>query len=338
MIVEDTNVDIGGVNDAVTLNHEYGFDSALFVGYDLGAFRLEAEVSYKAADLDDFYNAVRLPAAGGSHPVGTHEGGGSTAALSFMLNGLLDFGDDDGISGFVGAGVGLGKVEYNALRPFENTGEFLDESDSGFAWQVIAGVRQAISDNADVTLKYRFFNVDGLSMDSVAAGPTDSKFRSHSILGGITFNFGAPPPPPPAPPPPAPPPPPPPAPPPPPPPPRVSCNQGPYIVFFDWDKADVTPEGATILNNAVTAYTSGCNSAVMVAGHADKSGPADYNMGLAGRRADNVKTYLSGRGVPAARITTQSFGESMPRVPTADGVRELQNRRVEVTYGPGAGR
>jgi hypothetical protein len=57
----------------------------------------------------------------------------------------------------------------------------------------------------------------------------------------------------------------------------------------------------------------------MIAGHADKSGPADYNLELAGERAANVKTYVSGRGIPAARITTQSFGESMPRVPTADG-------------------
>jgi len=110
------------------------------------------------------------------------------------------------------------------------------------------------------------------------------------------------------------------------------------VVFFDWDSDVLTPEATTILNNATTAYANCGTAAVMIAGHADKSGPADYNVGLAQRRADNAKTYLSGRGIPAARITTQSFGESMPRVPTADGVRELQNRRVEVTYGPGAGR
>jgi len=109
-------------------------------------------------------------------------------------------------------------------------------------------------------------------------------------------------------------------------------------VFFDWDKSDITPEAATILNNAVTAYANCGSAAVMIAGHADRSGPEDYNYQLGHRRADAVKTYMSGRGIPAARITTQSFGETMPRVPTADGVRELQNRRVEVTYGPGSGR
>jgi outer membrane protein OmpA-like peptidoglycan-associated protein len=118
----------------------------------------------------------------------------------------------------------------------------------------------------------------------------------------------------------------------------VRCNQGPYIVFFDWDKSDITPEAATILNNAVTAYANCGTAAIMLAGHTDKSGSAQYNVGLAQRRNTSVQTYLAGRGIPAARITSQAFGETMPRVPTADGVRELQNRRVEVTYGPGSGR
>ena len=61
-------------------------------------------------------------------------------------------------------------------------------------------------------------------------------------------------------------------------------------------------------------------------------------IGLSERRNTSVRTYLTGRGIPAARISSQAFGESMPRVPTADGVRELQNRRVEITYGPGSGR
>ena len=109
-------------------------------------------------------------------------------------------------------------------------------------------------------------------------------------------------------------------------------------MFFDWDKSDITPEAATILNNAVTAYGNCGTASIMLAGHTDRSGSAEYNMGLAARRNASTTTYLTGRGIPAARITSQAFGESMPRVPTADGVRELQNRRVEVTYGPGSGR
>ena len=50
-----------------------------------------------------------------------------------------------------------------------------------------------------------------------------------------------------------------------------------------------------------------------------------------------LRNVTAGRGIPDARISSEAFGEANPRVPTADGVRELQNRRVEITYGPGSG-
>jgi outer membrane protein OmpA-like peptidoglycan-associated protein len=108
-------------------------------------------------------------------------------------------------------------------------------------------------------------------------------------------------------------------------------------VFFDFDKSDITSEAATILNNAVTAYANCGTASVMLAGHTDRAGSVSYNVALAERRNASVRSYLTGRGVPGARITGEAFGESQPRVPTADGVREAQNRRVEVTYGPGSG-
>jgi outer membrane protein OmpA-like peptidoglycan-associated protein len=67
-----------------------------------------------------------------------------------------------------------------------------------------------------------------------------------------------------------------------------------------------------------------------VTGHADKSGPDAYNMALSLRRANNVKDELVRDGVPAASIVVVGRGESQPLVPTADGVREPQNRRVEI--------
>ena len=117
----------------------------------------------------------------------------------------------------------------------------------------------------------------------------------------------------------------------------MECNQGPYIVFFDFDRSDITPEAATILDNAVTAYANCNNVPIMLAGHTDRAGTVQYNLGLAARRNDSVREYLVGNGIPAARITSEAFGEANPRVPTADGVREPQNRRVEITYGPGSG-
>ncbi|RSY03077.1 OmpA family protein, partial [Sphingomonas koreensis] len=123
----------------------------------------------------------------------------------------------------------------------------------------------------------------------------------------------------------------------PPPPPPPVCSPGPYIVFFEWDKSDITPEAAGILDNAISQYQTCGNAQVMLAGHADRSGSASYNVGLSQRRADSVKAYLTGRGIADGTISTEAFGESRPRVETADGVRELQNRRVEITYGPGSG-
>jgi outer membrane protein OmpA-like peptidoglycan-associated protein len=108
-------------------------------------------------------------------------------------------------------------------------------------------------------------------------------------------------------------------------------------VFFDWDKSDITPQAAAILDNAAEQYRTCGSARVVIAGHADRSGSADYNVGLSQRRADNVRSYLGGRGIPDSAMTTEAFGESRPLVETADGVREPQNRRVEVTYGPGSG-
>ena len=108
-------------------------------------------------------------------------------------------------------------------------------------------------------------------------------------------------------------------------------------MFFEWDRSDITPEAASILDNAVSAYQSCGNASVMLAGHADKSGPDAYNVGLSERRNASVRAYLEQRGIPGGVVTTEAFGESAPRVETADGVRELQNRRVEITYGPGSG-
>jgi len=68
MIVEDIDVDVGTVNNAINLDHEYGYDGGLFVGYDLGAFRLEAEVAYKKADLDSFQTAIQLPGESTAFP------------------------------------------------------------------------------------------------------------------------------------------------------------------------------------------------------------------------------------------------------------------------------
>ncbi|WP_133066616.1 outer membrane protein, partial [Sphingopyxis terrae] len=214
MIVEDIDLDIGTVSKAGTLDHRTGYDFEGTVGYDFGGFRAEVEVGYREADIKGgTFSAPGIPSSSaGAIFTGSTPLNGDSNALSFMANGMLDFGDDDGLQGFVGGGAGVARV---SIQPVFAT-NFLDDSDTRFAWQAIAGVRAPLTKHWDAGLKYRFFNVSDLKMVDQLGRDVSGRFRSHSLLGTLTYNFGgaeAPPPPPPAPPPP--PPPPPPAPPPP---------------------------------------------------------------------------------------------------------------------------
>lgn len=342
-IVEDQKLDIGVANDAATANIKKGYDVDGIVGYDFGGFRLEAEVGYKQAGLGTYSSGVTTPfvnrlggtslAAPGTFPFA----GGKTSALSFMMNGMLDFGDDDAINGFVGGGVGVARVKDD-FSLSSLGGGFLNDSDTGLAWQVLAGIRAPLAGNWDVGLKYRFFNAPNVDLVDSIGRAVSTRYRSHSILGSLIYNFGEPAAPPPV---------------------AVTppveapvvapepmpepivaakvCTPGPYIVFFEWDRSDITGEAAGILDNAAAAYGDCGSAQVMLAGHADKSGAPAYNVGLSERRNASVRAYLGGKGISDGVIATQAFGEGSPRVETADGVRELQNRRVEVTYGPGSG-
>jgi OmpA-OmpF porin, OOP family len=325
VIVEDI-FNITGSNNNGVLDTKPGYDFGGIVGYDFGGYRLEAEASYRRAEERKYTN--------GTVNIGDAGVGGGADALSFMVNGLLDFGPDDGLQGFVGAGAGVGRVKNAVLIAKPNTVDVAD-SDSGFAWQALAGIRTPLSSNIDVGLKYRFYNQSHNDLVSAVGRNVRTRFRSHSLLATLAYNFGgapapmpvqevAPPPPPPvvvAPPPPV----------------AAVCNKGPYIVFFDWDKSDITPEAGSILDSAVSAYANCSNVPVMLAGYADRSGSPRYNQGLSERRNTAVRGYLGSHGIADTAITSQGFGENNPRVPTADGVRELQNRRVEISYGPGSG-
>ena len=108
-------------------------------------------------------------------------------------------------------------------------------------------------------------------------------------------------------------------------------------MFFDFDKSNITPEAATILDSAVQAYGNCNNVPIMLAGYTDLAGTVKYNIGLSERRNTSVRGYLNAHGIADSAISSKAFGKSNPRVPTANGVRELQNRRVEITYGPGSG-
>lgn len=124
------------------------------------------------------------------------------------------------------------------------------------------------------------------------------------------------------------------APPPPPPPPPPPSNCPPElkaIVFFDWDADQPLPEASGTIRQVIDNRAACGWNKFTVVGHTDRSGPDSYNDGLSWRRARNVAAMLEGAGIVAADMQVDGRGESQVMVETADGVREPQNRRVEIT-------
>lgn len=115
------------------------------------------------------------------------------------------------------------------------------------------------------------------------------------------------------------------APPPPPPPPPAS-----FMVFFDWDRSNLSAQAMSTIQQAAQAYKTRGSARVTATGHTDTSGSEAYNMALSLRRANTVKDALVQNGVPAQSISVIGRGEASPLVATGDGVREPQNRRVEI--------
>ena len=105
-----------------------------------------------------------------------------------------------------------------------------------------------------------------------------------------------------------------------------------YMVFFDFDRSDLTTVAQGVVRQAANDARVGRATRIHVTGHADRAGDSSYNMALSQRRAEAVRAELVRHGTPAEQITLQARGESEPLVPTADGVREPQNRRVVISF------
>jgi outer membrane protein OmpA-like peptidoglycan-associated protein len=107
-------------------------------------------------------------------------------------------------------------------------------------------------------------------------------------------------------------------------------NRGPFYAFFDWSKATLTADARANLDNAAAAYQMKPGQIVELIGRSDRSGPASSNVRSSRMRAEAVRAYLVLRSVPSDRIRIRAVGESQPIIPTENGVREAQNRSVEV--------
>ena len=105
-----------------------------------------------------------------------------------------------------------------------------------------------------------------------------------------------------------------------------------YFVFFDFDGDELTTEARAIVDTIADDAPPGDGAPIAVTGHADRAGAGDYNLALSTRRATGVRAALESRGIAGDRIVVDGVGESDPLLPTADGVREPSNRRVEIRF------
>jgi len=222
---------------------------------------------------------------------------GKINQVSVMANALYDFFPGATITPYVGAGAGVAFVD-----PSISPGCTMCSTQ--FAYQGIVGIGYNMAPGWRLDLDGRYYGT---------TNPGQYTNNNFSVMLGLTYKFGQPetaaaaPPPAPAP-----------------------AAAPSFMVFFDWDRSDLSAQAQQTLQQVASAYKQRGSARVVATGHADRSGPDDYNMALSLRRANAVKNSLVSNGVPASVISVVGKGESQPLVQTADGVREPQNRRVEI--------
>ena len=300
-----------------------GFNVGVRGGYVWGPWRFEEEYSYRNNNVQSFLGAGSKIVNGDFH------------SNAIMTNAIYDFTFGWPITPHIGGRYRCGESRRWRVEPGgEESGTTPESRDRSlslngntwqFGYQGIAGVRYMINPALALDVDYRYlatptFTISGkrsVRDGTCCAGFSNFKYQTQNIVASLTMMFGAPPPvaPPPAPP----------APPPPPP------HQV-YLVFFDWDRYNITPEGMQILQAAADHYRAGGAVQIQVTGYTDLSGSAGYNQRLSERRANAVAVVLERLGVPRNEMIVTGRGMNDPRVPTPLGVREPQNRRVEIVF------
>ena len=313
--VEDGRID-EFTSGVLTTTNQFSWDTGYIVagaiGYDFGNnWRGEFEVAYRHNDVDRFCASFSQPTCGSTI------GGANMWELSQMINVLYDFPVGGNWELSVGAGVGGNLVVFNPgpSGNFDSSNLGVDADDYVLAGQLIAQVAYRIAERWQLYLDYHFMFMDDPDLqDPTQVSETwEIEKTEHSLLLGVRFDLqreGAPPPPAASP---------------------VAPPESPkeFIVFFGFNKANLTGEAARVVADAAEAAQES-GAPILIVGHTDTSGSQAYNLRLSLRRADAVKGGLIQNGVPAEMITVSGKGEDEPMVQTGDGVKEPQNRRAVI--------
>lgn len=313
----------GGGAAAGNLASRPGGVGVISLGYALdNGLRFEIEGDFRSNRFSEGRD-LGFPAAAG----------GNERKYGPMFNVIYDFSrifSAPYFNPYAGLGVGYQWAHLDNFHVYGVGGFPLvtsNDTRGALAYQAIFG--DAIPINSvpglALTVEYRFMGMAYRSYDvavtpAAGAPTTFGKMKlgndfNHAILIGLRYNFGqaAPPPPAPA--------------------PMAAPAPAPsrsYLVFFDWDKASLTDRARQIIHEAADNSTHVQYTRLEVNGYTDTSGTPAYNQGLSMRRAQAVAGELVRDGVPQGSISIQGFGETHLLVQTGPGVREPQNRRVEI--------
>ncbi len=310
---KDIYVDNVGLANSARILLKNGWTGEASVGYGFGnGFRAEIEGDYISNDFS------KAKFTGTDYHSGGHE-----ARYGVFANLLFDF--DIGLPylyPYIGGGVGWQQDAFHAFAP---AGTYFNETKGAIAYQGIAGLSFPIAyvPGLSGTLEYRFVTLAGARKFSGSYNGLPVTFKAtteynHEILVGLRYQLFTPQP---VPPPPA----------------AAAPVAAPapapaktYLVFFDWDKASLTPRATQIIAQAASDSKTQSTTTLSVSGYTDTSGTPVYNQGLSLRRAKAVAGQLVTDGVPSSEIEIHAYGETHLLVPTGPNVREPQNRRVEI--------
>jgi outer membrane protein OmpA-like peptidoglycan-associated protein len=283
------------------------------LGYKFpNGLRSELELGYGQNDVDSVSGATAS---------GSFKHGSAMANAFYDFDNLLPW---SAVTPFIGVGLGGGWLKADGINV---PGTRIDDSDVNFAYQAMAGLNFDITDRLTANVGYRWFSIPSADFKADNSASVDSEYSAHMFMVGLRWSFGPPARPAPAPavaPTPAPAPAPAPA-------PRVQVPSR-YLVFFEFDRADLTPEGRQVVQQAAAAAKANNVVRIEATGHADRAGSDAYNQRLSQRRAETVRAELVRNGIRQNEIAVFAKGEREPLVPTPDGVREPQNRRVEIVF------
>jgi outer membrane protein OmpA-like peptidoglycan-associated protein len=309
--LNNTNITGTFVNGKINSN-----DSALVIGslgYKWHNWRFEVEPGWTSHNI----KSVDL-SGGGSDPMDGH-----ARLYSALANVLYDIPLTPRWKLSLGAGAGVGNDRYDVRFP--GGAALATGSDRGFMWQAIGGFTYKVSPVVDLYVDYRYRDSDARPTTNFIPVGFERVHNSADQAVLVGFRWypwraaeAAPPPPPP------------PLPPPPPPPPPATKT---FIVFFDFNKSNLTSEAQSVVNEAVKAAKEQGSVRVLVTGHTDTVGSDSYNMGLSVRRAQSVKDEMVREGMDGGTISIEGKGYHDPLVPTGPGVREPQNRRAVIDLG-----